>query len=132
MIEYIQVIEFYQQLIRRFQPRWVRLNTIDGTDSEAGRCCIETDAFSATLWVDFIDFCTFINRLIGTFRQAHITIDTCVGNDECHINLPNRQVQQIATRLWRGANYESRVHIQYRSQRRVEFRRYDLNLWHFQ
>jgi hypothetical protein len=45
------------------------------------------DAFCALVGVDFIDFRTEVDRLIGTLRFTHIAIDAFIGDQQSHQNL---------------------------------------------
>jgi hypothetical protein len=43
-----------------------------------------TDAFCALGGVNFVDFRAEVDRLIGTFRFAHIAIDAFIGDHQSH------------------------------------------------
>jgi len=73
-----------QQLRLIFRVRRVLGNTFNGADNHALGFVEMTDAFSAFIRVNFIDFLAHVNGSVRTLRFANVTINTLVGDNQRH------------------------------------------------
>lgn len=81
----LQLLVFGVQLFWRFTPFRIEWNAADRTNLLALRFLVMAHALGAFMRVYLINFRPHVNRIIGAFGFADITIDAIVCNHQGHV-----------------------------------------------
>jgi hypothetical protein len=84
ILQLFESCRLLQQLGMTFHMRRVMRNTVDRTIQLALRHLKMPHTLSTQRRIDLIDLCPHINRLIGTDRLTHVTVDAFCGDFQCH------------------------------------------------
>lgn len=77
----MQQHKFVPQLLVALDMLGIENNSVVyRADFLTGWCFVVTHTFSATLGIDFVEFHSHRDRLIGALRLAHVTVDTAFCN----------------------------------------------------
>jgi hypothetical protein len=74
------------QLFRCFDIISIQRNAFHGTHLLALRCVKVANTLSTSEWIDFVDFDTLIDGIIGTNRLTDVAVDALISDYQCHTN----------------------------------------------
>lgn len=81
--------ELLHQLLFGLHVSGIPDDAVDGTDADAGRLLVVTDALGAAIGVDLVDLLAEANGLVRTLGIAHVTVDALVGDEQGHLRRPS-------------------------------------------